>query len=74
MCQVSARQRTSEDKTAGDEQDSAPDGTMQSRSGPQRPPAFVASERAGARQLQGLNLTLPSDPSRDPAELAGFAS
>ena len=42
------------------------------RSGPQRPRPFVASERAGARPLQGLTWPLPSDPSRQARNPEGF--
>ena len=55
--------------------------TRPQRGRPQRPRLFVASERAGARPLQGLTLLLPSDPSRQArnaasggsAELTGLA-
>ncbi len=60
-------------RTAGDEQGTAPDGTTYRRSGPQRPQPFMASERVDARQLQVLNLTLPSALSRRPGMPRGSA-
>jgi len=46
--------------------------TRPQRGRPQRPRPFVASERAGARPLQGLTWSLPSDPSRQARNPQGF--
>jgi hypothetical protein len=45
-------------RTAGDERDTAPDGTTYRRSGPQLPRPVVATERAGGQPAAGADVAI----------------
>jgi hypothetical protein len=60
-------------RTAGDEQDTAPDGTTYRRSGPQRPLQYVASGRAGILPAADVNVAIRPKPQARNASPRGSA-